>query len=44
MTEGCAAGVYAAFGVETSIRAVKYGRHASDHWPVDELLQLASRA
>jgi peroxiredoxin len=23
------------------IRAAKYGRHASDHWPVDELLQLA---
>ena len=26
------------------IRAVEYGRHASDHWPVDELLRLASRA
>ena len=26
------------------IRTVKYGRHASDHWPVDELLRLASRA
>jgi peroxiredoxin len=23
------------------IRAAKYGRHASDHWSVDELLQLA---
>ena len=25
------------------VRAAKYGRHASDDWSVDELLQLASR-
>ena len=25
------------------LRAAKYGRHASDHWPVDELLELARR-
>jgi peroxiredoxin len=23
------------------VRAAKYGRHASDHWPVDEILRLA---
>lgn len=25
------------------VLAAKYGRHASDHWPVDELLQIAER-
>jgi hypothetical protein len=23
------------------VREAKYGRHASDHWPVDELIRLA---
>jgi hypothetical protein len=30
-------------GSHGRILAVKYGQHANDHWPVDEVLALASR-
>src|SRR5258708_2507380 len=30
-------------GRQGGILAVKYGQHANDHWPVDQVLALASR-
>ena len=30
-------------GSDGQILAVKYGQHANDHWPVDELLRLVHR-
>lgn len=31
-------------GPDGRVLAVKYGQHASDHWPIDDLLALARRA
>ena len=30
-------------GTDCRVLAVKYGQHASDHWPVGDLLALARR-